>query len=886
MPSATPFHSSLPAKPVFSTLSPAASSLASSQIKPPESASAIFGVPKMPSKETVASISSLPPNFRARNLLQQTARIFSVTSAPSPSLHFFSTTGESGPDPTISSSSANCALATAKLFSPGESAHWVSRLEKAEQRLREMDDTQAAARPAKRRRIAIVGASTAGTADLFTALLDEPIEQLQLGGQREPDSTDTPQRMAMNYGEKVTLFTSEGSPMLPPDTEADDSKMESITLPTLSWLRNANVEILRVLDPSPSQDLLDTLYATDAIFFFADTYGLAMTSQLRRESINPGRAPFDARKTSSSAAASSTTTTTLSLISYFASKPGTRLIINNLGSNSNSGGGAQSAATSSTASISAVLEGAIGSAAFQRLTQQCADTSSRTRRESIDALNSVPPFFAISTPMALRANSALRQALAAGHASERERSGNPWDTFATLYNASGLGSIKELITHPLLSLSVSGIARSSFDSSVPSDNSAADAAQSALQAALFTAQHARDEVRSAIAEAYEEVRTAEGAATMLEREAQAQMAELAERILGESNAAAPVMWQEIEDGKGEGHKRGLHGGTNVGVRRRAGDRSSQPSGVLADSQGRIEHILSRRLQWWKMPVKVDDIRAELEGAVQGSFAKDAEVQLTFEAGRLLSSAAEQEHKTTQVLNSLVSRQHAVAVGPANDFTGTIGQGSGHARSSNFDSAILRNELSNHSLAKASHLLSVDSLSHPISRRRQQLLAPGGPIDLLALRGQTSVFKAYAWTCASTLVATYGVVLGPLLEGQLPAILQILTLQPSTGASLVALTTAFAAFRLQGSWGKAKKRFWRDWDSLTRLLDYDLEDNLRYILTERIFAQPMVASRGLRHLADKRKLALDSALRTSEALEQDAQESGLYPRPSSATDKSI
>ena len=69
-----------------------------------------------------------------------------------------------------------------------------------------------------------------------------------------------------------------------------------------------------------------------------------------------------------------------------------------------------------------------------------------------------------------------------------------------------------------------------------------------------------------------------------------------------------------------------------------GDRSADGKGILTDSHRRLEYVLSKRLPWWKLPWKVDDVRAEVEAAIQNSFAKDAELKLVFEADRLVCSS--------------------------------------------------------------------------------------------------------------------------------------------------------------------------------------------------------------------------------------------------------
>jgi hypothetical protein len=214
------------------------------------------------------------------------------------------------------------------------------------------------------------------------------------------------------------------------------------------------------------------------------------------------------------------------------------------------------------------------------------------------------------------------------------------------------------------------------------------------------------------------------------------------------------------------------------------------------------------------------VRAEVEAGVMRSFAKDLEEKLIFEAGRLLSVAEAQSRKTFESLDTLTQPLSSRSKGKTED--------RGARTNSVFASAVLRNTVSQHTLASARTALKPRALAEPISARRAQLFAPGGPVDVLVARAQALVVSTYL--SAATVIgasvasahATSPVLARTPLGQALPDVLSSFALTSSTATGVAALGCLLLAWRLQGRWGKAKRKFWQDWDRLAQGLDADLE----------------------------------------------------------------
>lgn len=192
-------------------------------------------------------------------------------------------------------------------------------------------------------------------------------------------------------------------------------------------------------------------------------------------------------------------------------------------------------------------------------------------------------------------------------------------------------------------------------------------------------------------------------------------------------------------------------------------------------------------------------------------------QLVFEAGRLLSVAEEQARRTTVALDALASPQTPQSEATEAGLTRESAPASTtHRARRPFDSPVLRNALRAYSPMHAERALVPSALSHPIASRRAQLLAPGGPLDVLALRAQRLVLTSYTLAAGASVAAYFSAALAESFG------LAALALQPGTAGATALLAIAATAWRLQGGWTKAKRRFWKDWDRLASGLDYDLQ----------------------------------------------------------------
>jgi hypothetical protein len=498
--------------------------------------------------------------------------------------------------------------------------------------------------------------------------------------------------------------------------------------------------------------MLDLLYSCDALVFTISASELS-----RSATLGPRAAEADP---------------TLSLLSHFASKPGTRLAVNH-------DGVPPAAGTPPAQAWDVMLDSAVGQEAGHALRRHAAE-----------------PVQHVNAALAARANDALRRALETQAGAATSGSGDAlelWETFRSFSSAARLQPLHSLLISPPV---------------LPAFQQAGDDAREALllQTAGVVSQHAIDEAAAVLYEAREEVRRAEGLATVLHGDADASIASLREAIL-----AAPAA--------GEGDDSSMISSATK-VHLRAGDRSHAALGVLSDSGAELEQTFSRRLPWWKLGWKVDDVRAEVEAGVMRSFAKDLEEKLIFEAGRLLSVAEAQSRKTFESLDTLTQPLSSRSKGKTED--------RGARTNSVFASAVLRNTVSQHTLASARTALKPRALAEPISARRAQLFAPGGPVDVLVARAQALVVSTYL--SAATVIgasvasahATSPVLARTPLGQALPDVLSSFALTSSTATGVAALGCLLLAWRLQGRWGKAKRKFWQDWDRLAQGLDADLE----------------------------------------------------------------
>ncbi|PWZ02146.1 hypothetical protein BCV70DRAFT_171807 [Testicularia cyperi] len=246
--------------------------------------------------------------------------------------------------------------------------------------------------------------------------------------------------------------------------------------------------------------------------------------------------------------------------------------------------------------------------------------------------------------------------------------------------------------------------------------------------------------------------------------------------------------------------------------------------ALRQTSTELEDTFDRRLQWWKIIWKVDDVRAELESACAG-FAKSLESDLAYESGRLATLQLYEVQQADLLLEKF--RKSAKELGASDD-------------KAMRQAALLSNEAEAYRSAQLQTIEPV-TLMQPIERRRAQLLQSGGPIDRFA----SDARKLALTTSGAAIVTTAGLgsasVLGASLS--LDASAASLALEPSTALGLGLFTLTLAGWRLQGQYNKLRGRFRRDWDRLAEGLDSELRSNFESVLRRQITGpSTFVASR--------------------------------------------
>ncbi|WVQ83505.1 hypothetical protein IAT38_005646 [Cryptococcus sp. DSM 104549] len=250
-------------------------------------------------------------------------------------------------------------------------------------------------------------------------------------------------------------------------------------------------------------------------------------------------------------------------------------------------------------------------------------------------------------------------------------------------------------------------------------------------------------------------------------------------------------------------------------------------------KGEIERSFDGRLSWLGLVgrLRVDDVALELGGYVGERFGVELERQLVFETGQLSHlqlSLSKSADRTIRQLSHPPSPTHATS-SPATT--------SPHP----FTSPLLTNHLSTLSLSIPP--LTPTSLLSPLSSRRTQLLTTSIP------RLQTSASRALLTTYSTAL-------LGCSLSwvAYVPPV-EILSAGTAGGLGLLGVVASLAWG--QRLWGKAQKKFWKDWDRVTGMLKGDLETRFDTALQTQILAKPLAAADGLEKLIERREKRLDT-----------------------------
>lgn len=498
---------------------------------------------------------------------------------------------------------------------------------------------------------------------------------------------------------------------------------------------------------------------------------------------------------------------TLQLLRYFAHKPATRVLVNHA---------RQTPLFDGDVYIDG-LRAAIGADALSSIQKQASPSAGSSSNSNV--------YVHTSLGLASRANDSLRVAISSPREATQRIEGEEvaaWQDFTSLYTASGIVDVKNSMEH----LPVSPV----FEEEIPGRTGAA------IQTVNYLVRHSLDQALYGISSEIEEVRQAQGAARVLREEVQASKT----KTLGE------VFSTKRHNDTSSRHEH-----------ERAGDRSRLTEAATRDSEGYVESTFASRLPWWRILWKVDDVRAEIEAAVNRSFARDTEDQLIFETGKLLHVAKSLQERTKtvfQLLNPLSTSSYRPLDSLERD-QGTF--------QSAFHSPVLLNELRQHSLDNVERSLRANMLTFPIDDRRQQLLAVGGPVDALTTRAQRSVLATIGVIGSSGTLSVIGALAGGPFGVGLPHFCDSLAMQGSTAAALFAFATLSSIWLLQTRWTRAKKRFWRQWERIADGLDEDLLSNMDDVFDNIVGAQNIKAAAGLEVLAMKRVAQLEHLYTTVE-----------------------
>lgn len=132
----------------------------------------------------------------------------------------------------------------------------------------------------------------------------------------------------------------------------------------------------------------------------------------------------------------------------------------------------------------------------------------------------------------------------------------------------------------------------------------------------------------------------------------------------------------------------------------------------------------------------------------------------------------------------------------------------------FLSSVLDNEIAQ--AVERGGDLTHEALSVPIRNRRHLLISPGGPLEHLQIR-------AY-----SLAIQTHTLIGGSAALSYLAFLSERCSVATSASATLLA--SVFAAYRLQGAWLKAQKRFFQNYDRIESNLGHDLQVGLPDLLS--------------------------------------------------------
>ncbi|WWC98869.1 hypothetical protein V866_005763 [Kwoniella sp. B9012] len=242
-------------------------------------------------------------------------------------------------------------------------------------------------------------------------------------------------------------------------------------------------------------------------------------------------------------------------------------------------------------------------------------------------------------------------------------------------------------------------------------------------------------------------------------------------------------------------------------------------------KSQLEERFNGRLSWLGLigRTRVDDVQFELTNHLNNHFATDLEKQVIFESGRLSHLQIQLDQLSDHTIRQL-SHSQSHSTSTTHPFT----------------SPLLLNHLSTLSLSVPP--LTPTSLTSPILTRREQLLTQSIP------RLHSSAQRALLTTYATSLL---GVSLSWM--SYVPPI-SLTSAPTAVGLGILSVVASLALG--QRLWGKAQKKFWRDWKRITGMMKGDLETRFDTALRTQVLAKPLVAAEGLEKLIQKREKRLD------------------------------
>ncbi|CAD6891937.1 unnamed protein product [Tilletia controversa] len=702
-------------------------------------------------------------------------------------------------------------------------------------------------------RIAIVGSILSGTASLLPALLDEPLREtaeldspahhsqretiLQLQSRTRAalshPSDSSPRRVLhiVNPAAAFTHSSAEDGQLL---TAAHDRSSEHTLQLPIPWLpvdSTAPFELIEILDPDLRPETLSALYDADRVIFVTDSFTLRSS---KRD--DP----------------------TLSLLQYFAGKPGTHVLVNDI--NDAVGPIAESAEQ--------LLRANVGDAAVEELRSSSGQTSSTAL-----------PVVSVNIQAAVQANALMRRAIATPESADTRVQAPLWDEFTALYEASSLGAVRALLAP-----------------------GSSEGTEERVRSKLFALGHAISDALAQLAQREDRLSAVHGVIGLLNDKVDGLARKMVEEVLeaGKSRFLSvnedsrpgrvltvpdsdvevqPISKDDLQRESEEQSKRPSILASVLSLFRSdpvlSSDRSASPASQMADSRqvlpslterrpGAVEEAFRRRLSLPKLVLfgRSNEVAGVLEQAIAKSFAKEEEGKLIFQAGRLQHLATDTADRT----NTLV----VAALSPGRKSASKSAESALSQILTPTKLNALRVGLPSHH----SHRFDLNDpyvLARPIGSRRAQLLGAGAVnglsdsdtatlgqkgsvIESLASRAHSAVLQVYLLlipagfiaggpylsryllgTSASSAAEGKGAATGPATL----ALEYLAALEPSTALPLGAFLTLASIYSLQTSWTKAKRTFWRDWDALAHNLAADIETNAEHVVRSHVGSYPKV-----------------------------------------------